>query len=506
MNNKFPFWLKAICIFISLPLLLPFAYILMRSYQVGIPRAVELLWRPRMWELLSNTLVLMVAVTCIAVVIGVFFAFCFERYQFWGKSFFITTMALPLCIPAFVSCFTWISLTFKVEGMWGAIMIMSLNAFPLVYLPVSARLKRLDKNLEEISLSLGKSKMHTFWYVTLPQLKPAIGASILLIALHMLIEFGAVSILNYPIFTTAIFQEYEMSFNNATAALLSSILVSICLLVVWAEMKLRGQNILYHTSKGVLRPYPVKQLTRWQQLPLILCLLTVFGLSIVIPFMILFYWLIVGNSKSKLNDVMLLLESLLNSLFISALGAILTVLCALPLVWAAVRYKNHFTIWLERIPYLLHAVPGIVIGLSLVFFSINFTPAIYQTFLLVIFAYFMLYLPMAQTTLRTSIEQVAVNLEKIAQSLGKSAFFVFSTVTLPAILSGITAAFALVFLNLMKELTATLLLTPSDLRTLSIGVWEFTSDAQYAAAAPYAFLLIIFSGIPVFLLKKYAFK
>lgn len=160
-------------------------------------------------------------------------------------------MTLPLCIPAFVSCFTWISLTFRVEVL-GTIGIMTLSSFPLAYLPVSAILKRLDRSLEEVSLSLGKSPVYTFWYAIFPQLKPAIGSSILLIALHMLVEFGAVSILNYQTFTTAIFQEYEMSFNNSTAALLSAVLMAICILIVFGEIFFRGKQTLYHSGK-VLR-------------------------------------------------------------------------------------------------------------------------------------------------------------------------------------------------------------------------------------------------------------
>jgi len=148
----------------------------------------------------------------------------------------------------------------------------------------------------------------------------------------------------------------------------------------------------------------------------------------------------------------------------------------------------------------------LVIALSLVYFTINYAYSFYQTFFMVVVAYFMLYLPMAQTTLRSSLEQISDNVEKVGQSLGRSHFYIFRTLTIPAMLPGIAAAFALVFLNLMKELTATLLLTPNDIKTLSIAVWEYTSDAQYAAATPYAIMLVLFSGIPVFLLKKYAFK
>ena len=220
----------------------------------------------------------------------------------------------------------------------------------------------------------------------------------------------------------------------------------------------------------------------------------------------LIYWLKVGSSIKSAVDFGEFFTAFTNSLTISILGAALTVICALPLVWAAVRYRSKLTIWLDRIPYLLHAVPGLVIALSLVFFTINYAYSLYQTFAMVIVAYFMLYLPMAQTTLRSSLEQMSSNIEKVGQSLGRSNFYIFRTLVIPAMLPGIAAAFALVFLNLMKELTATLLLTPNDIKTLSTAVWEYTSDAQYAAATPYAIMLVLFSSIPVFLLKRYGFK
>lgn len=483
MPRRPPFWLTLLIILIGLPLCLPFLYVILRATDVGLMRSVELLFRPRMAELLSNTMLLMICVTIGAISLGTLCAFLLERYRFFGKAFFEVAMTLPLCIPAFVSCFTWISLTFRVEGFWGTIGIMTLSSFPLAYLPVSAILKRLDRSLEEVSLSLGKSPVYTFWYAIFPQLKPAIGSSILLIALHMLVEFGAVSILNYQTFTTAIFQEYEMSFNNSTAALLSAVLMAICVLIVFGEIFFRGKQCL---TFGFFS--------------------SIFILSIGVPVIMLIYWLIVGTSLESAGDFSEFLSAFSNSFIISGLGALLTVICALPLVWAAVRYRSYLTIWIDRLPYLLHAVPGLVIALSLIYFSINYANHLYQTFFVIIIAYFMLYLPMAQTTLRASLEQLSDQIEKVGQSLGRSPFYIFRTLTLPAILPGVAAAFALVFLNLMKELTATLLLTPNDIKTLSIAVWEHTSDAQYAAATPYALMLVLFSGIPVFLLKKYAFK
>lgn len=506
VSNRPPRWLIALIVLISLPLLLPFLYVIERAADVGLARSIELLWRPRMWELLSNTLLLMVFVTLFAIILGTLCAFLLERYRFWGKGFFQVAMTLPLCIPAFVSCFTWISLTFRVEGLWGTIGIMTLSSFPLAYLPLAATLKRLDRSLEEVSLSLAKNHAYTFWHAIFPQLKPAIGSSVLLIALHMLVEFGAVSILNYQTFTTAIFQEYEMAFNNNTAALLSGVLMVICILVVMGEIRFRGTQTLYQSGKGVIRPYPLKTLSAGKQILVTGFFMTIFVLSIGVPITMLIYWLAVGSSIEGAVDFGEFFTAFTNSLTISTLGAALTVICALPLVWAAVRYRSKLTIWLDRIPYLLHAVPGLVIALSLVFFTINYAYSLYQTFAMVVVAYFMLYLPMAQTTLRSSLEQMSSNIEKVGQSLGRSNFYIFRTLVIPAMLPGIAAAFALVFLNLMKELTATLLLTPNDIKTLSTAVWEYTSDAQYAAATPYAIMLVLFSGIPVFLLKRYGFK
>ncbi len=123
-----------------------------------------------------------------------------------------------------------------------------------------------------------------------------------------------------------------------------------------------------------------------------------------------------------------------------------------------------------------------------------------------VIAFFVLCLFLADTTLIASLEQLFDQIEKVGQSLWRSPFYIFRTLTLPAILPGVAAAFALVFLNLMKELTATLLLTSNDIKTLSIAVWEHTSDSQLCCRNPLYVNARSFSGIPVFLLKKYAFK
>ncbi len=173
------------------------------------------------------------------------------------QNLFQTAITLPLCIPAFVSCFTWISLTFRVEGFWGTVMIMSLSSFPLAYLPVEAALKRISLSYEEVSLSLGKSRLQTFFPPSSPAQTrhrqqrvtdcPAYAGRIWR-GIHF----------ELPHFTTAIFQEYEMSYNNNTAALLSAVLMAVCGIVVFGESIFRGKAKIYHSGKGVARPIPSK--------------------------------------------------------------------------------------------------------------------------------------------------------------------------------------------------------------------------------------------------------
>src|SRR5699024_1761562 len=142
-----------------------------------------------------------------------------------------------------------------------------------------------------------------------------------------------------------------------------------------------------------------------------------------------------------------------------------------------------------------HSLPGLVIGLTLVFFAIRFTYPLYQTVIVLLVGYAMLYLPLAQSPIRGALEQVPKQVEEIASSLGKSSFVVFLKVTLPLIIPGVGAGLALVFLNIMKELTATLLLRPNGVETLATKIWEHTTSIEYAASAPYAALLILFSGV-----------
>jgi iron(III) transport system permease protein len=190
-------------------------------------------------------------------------------------------------------------------------------------------------------------------------------------------------------------------------------------------------------------------------------------------------------------------SSALNSAYVSGLAAITIVAAALPVAILAVRYSGHISRLLERATYIGFALPGIVIALALVFFGANYATPIYQTLGLLIFAYSILFLPQAVGAVRSSLLQLSPRVEEAARSLGSTPWRVLVRVTIPMIRRGILAGAALVFLTTMKELPATLILSPIGFRTLATSIWSSTSEAFFARAAVPALLLILISSVPM---------
>nr|WP_296251963.1 iron ABC transporter permease [Pseudomonas sp. UBA4194] len=490
-------WVLAPVLFLVCLSLLPLLYVGLKAWQAGAHEAVRLLWRPYVLRLLGNTLMLMAGVTLACVIIGLSLAWLLERSNLAGRRLWGVILCLPFAVPAFVSSFTWVSLSAGFEGLGGAILVMTLSKYPLVFLPVAATLRNLDTSLEESARTLGQNRLGVFSKVTLPLLWPSVLGGALLIALHMLVEFGALSILGLQTFTTAIYQQFELEFSNANAAMLSALLLVLCLLLLWLELKVRGTARHVRIGQGVARRAQPLRLGAWGLLGQLYCLLLVIVGSGV-PLAMLGYWLVKGSSAAF--PVAAIGTALVTSMGLALGGAALCLALALPVGLLVVRYKGRLAIWAERLPYLLHALPGLVIALTLVYFALHYVPAMYQTTGLLLLAYALLFLPLAQAPVRTALNKAAPQLEEAARTLGATPFSAFCRVTLPIIFPAMAAAFALVFLDGMKELTATLVLAPTGLTTLATEVWAHTSNMEFAAAAPYAALLILISGVPVYLL------
>jgi iron(III) transport system permease protein len=187
-------------------------------------------------------------------------------------------------------------------------------------------------------------------------------------------------------------------------------------------------------------------------------------------------------------------------MYVSALAAGAAVSAALPIAVLSVRYPGLLSALLERATYIGFALPGIAVALAIVFFGVNYALPLYQTTGLLVFAYVVLFISAAVGAARTSLLQVSPRMEEAGRGLGRSPFRVFLSVTLPLVWPGIVSGAALVFLLTMKELPATLILSPIGFTTLATSVWAAASEAFFARAATPALLLVAVSSLPLALL------
>ncbi|WP_074011139.1 ABC transporter permease [Numidum massiliense] len=497
-----PAWLLLPVFILIVLAALPVLYVALRAYEAGWETALKLIFRPRVYELLQNTLMLSASVTAASMAIGVATAWFIERTNLWGRKLWNVVVTLPFAVPAFVSSYSWVSISPSFEGFVGAVLILTLSNYPLIHLPVAAALRGMDPALEESARSLGYSAWQTFWRVTLPQLRPALFGGALLIALHMLAEFGALSLLRFDTFTTAIFDQYTVVFDSTSAAMLTTVLLALCVAILGLELLLRGRTRYARVGTGVARSQRRFQLA-WRGPFVFLGFCVLALLAVAVPLGRLIYWLMTGTSAAfSAREV---LTALTTTLSLGLGGALLTIVLALPLVMLSIRYRGPFATLADRLPYFIHCLPGLVVGLTLVFFAVNYVNPLYQTTPLLLIGYAMLFLPLAQSSIRGAAEQAPERLEEMARTLGKRPLGAFFTVTLPLVFPGIGAGAALVFLQVMKELTATLLLRPTGVETLAVQIWEHTTNAEFAAAAPYAAILILVSGLPVYVLTMRSF-
>jgi iron(III) transport system permease protein len=494
---------------------LPLAYLVLRVVQGGAD-AWSVLGRHRILELVGQTALLVVLVTAVALVLGVSLAWLVTRTDLPGRRFWAVAAGLPLVIPSYVAALILLAAfgprgflqqilegPFGVErvpeiyGLWGAVLALTISTYPYVYLLAVASFRELDPALEEASRSLGRSRAQTFRRVTLPVLRPSLGAGALLVALYTLSDFGAVSLMQYSSLTRAIFLQYRSLFDRTPAAVLSLVLVLLTVVVLLLEAYSRGRARYHRPSPGAARAAQRVRLGGWRWPALAYCA-GVVGFALALPLAVIGYWL--ERALSLDRDLGGVWGPALSSVLVSALAAGAAVAAALPVALLATRYRSGWTRTLERLAYSSNALPGIVIALSLVFFAANYAGFAYQTLALLVFAYVVRFFPQAVAGSHTALLRVDPHLEEAARGLGRSPRRAFATVTAPLVAPGLLAGAALVFLSTMKELPATLLLAPIGFETLATEVWTATTVAAYSRAALPALLLVLFSAPFVYLL------
>lgn len=443
-------------------------------------------------RVLSNTLLLMLFTAIGATLIGVPLALLTTYVQLPWQRFWLVTLAAPLAIPSYIGAFTLYAAfgpggeidgllglaTPSVTGLAGTSLVMTLYTYPFVMLTTRASLSSLDASLVSAARTLGMSLLMSLWRVVLPRIVNGIAAGALLSAMYSLSDFGTPAIMNLDTFTRVIYVEYN-AFGLSQAAMLSLQLLVIVGFVLFLESRVSGTK---ERPGRHLHIWP----SRWKSALMLLAASPIVLLSIVLPLSIFFLWLWREGTGS------FELSSAWNSMYASLLAALIAILLALPVAHAAISGRAGRV--MERVSYLGFGVPGIVMGTALVYVGLKL-PLLYQTLGLLVLAYVLRFLPLAVGSIRSTSESLDPSLLKAARVLGAGPSETFKRITLPLTLRGIIAGAALVFLEAMRELPATLLLGPTDFETLATYLWRVYEAGLFGKAAVPGLLLVLISGL-----------
>ncbi|MEM0953785.1 MAG: iron ABC transporter permease [Pseudomonadota bacterium] len=443
-------------------------------------------------SLLINTIILMLGTALGALLIGVPLAFLLAFVRLPLARLWLVLLAAPLAMPSYIGAFTfyavfgrgaeleqWIGLeTPSASGMLGACIVMALYTYPFVMLSTRAALLSQDANLINAARILGLPLLQAMLRVALPRALHGVAAGALLAALYALSDFGTPAILNVDTFTRLIYVEYN-AFGLSQAAVFSLHLLALVGLVVFIESRFSGMEERAGRSL-TLHPGPLAQTVT------LLSVLPIIALSLLLPLVLFSVWLVREGLASFDATVAV------NSVVAALLAAAVAVLFALPVAVAAGRGRIGWL--LERVTYLGFGIPGIVMGTALVYLGLKL-PALYQTLVVLVLALVLRFLPLAVGALRGAIEQLDTSLYKAGRVLGAGPIELFTRLTVPLTARGVFAGAALVFLEAMRELPATLLLAPTGFETLATYLWRVYEAGLFGRAAIPGLLLVCLSGL-----------
>jgi iron(III) transport system permease protein len=482
----------AVAIIVAAPVLIS----VLQAAQGGVGAARIALRATSVSLLLHSVLVALVAAPTCAVV-GVGTAWFVERTRVPGRRVWALLLVAPLVVPLFVTSYAWVTLSGALQGFLGAAGIVSFAYYPIVFLLVCASLRVMDPALEETARALGVGPWRTFRRVVLPQLRPAILGGVLLVVLDTLVEFDAFVALRYQTFTTNVYSQYQLSFSPSGAAVLSVFSIVLCLALLLGESRLRGAANYTRISHGAPRRAARYELGRTT--PLVLAgLALVVAVSLGIPLGLLVHWFATGTSAARAGARASVAglwpvtrkPATRTSVLLGLAGALLAVILALPVAILAVRHRSRLGMLLERSVYLSFALPDLVAAIALAYGASHVTPFVYGTVPLIVLAEAMLFVPFAVVALRSTLGLIEPALEESARSLGLGPLRTLWRVTLPLARPGLGAAGVLVFAFVLGDLGTAQVLLPPGLTTLGTQFWADSQTVAFAAAAPYAAVLV----------------
>ncbi|MGB3138811.1 MAG: iron ABC transporter permease [Nodosilinea sp.] len=524
-------------VFIALVMLLPVAIILTSLFTRSTD-AWGHLATTVLPQYLRNSLVLMLGVGAGVLTIGVSTAWLVSTCQFWGRRWFEWLLLLPLAAPAYIlayvytdtleyfgpvqtalrSLFGWQRATDywfpDIRSLGGAVLLFSLTLYPYVYL--LARVAFLEQSTAtlEASRSLGCGPWRSFRLVALPLARPAIAAGTALALMETLNDFGTVAYFSVATFTTGIYRTWFGMGDRPAAVQLSAVLLLVIFALVWLEQRSRRQARYYQgmgrlVSQSRYRLTGLRAAGAW-----LFCFLPVL-LGLLVPTALLLA-MTIRNASATLDGDFVVLS--INSLVLAVLAALLAVLLALVMAYGLRLNATPALKLAVQGANLGYAVPGAVIAVGILIPLAGFDNAIdawmRQTFgfstglllsgtiIALLFAYLVRFLAVSFGAVEAGLSKIRPSLDDAARSLGQSPSQTLLKVHRPLLGSSLLTAIMLVFVDVMKELPATLIIRPFNFDTLAVRVYQYAADERLIEASAPALAIILVGLLPVLWLSR----
>ncbi|TNF59303.1 MAG: iron ABC transporter permease [Rhodobacteraceae bacterium] len=483
------------------------------------------------------TLALVVLVGCGTFLVGVGAAWLVTMTRFPGVRLFEVMLVLPLAFPAYVLAYAYthvldhpgiVQSTLRdvtgwgprdywfpeIRSLGGAAVMLILVLYPYVYLLARAAFLQQSATGFLAARALGKGPWEAFLRVSLPMARPAIAGGILLAVMETIADFGTVAYFGVQTLATGIYSSWFSLADRAAAAQLALCLLSFALLLAILERYQRG-GAQYHNTGKQRVTMPPAQLTGWRSLAaMVLCALPVI-LGCLLPAVIL---LAMGLGSEQDLTSRRYMGFIRNSLTLAASAAVLTVLAAV-VVGYVQRLRpgrlSHATGYLARLGY---AVPGgvIAVGLLVPFaafdnaldafmrarFDVSTGLLVTGSIWLLVGAYMVRFLAAALGAYEGGQATVHANMDAAARSLGQTPFGTLRRVHLPILTPSLLTALLIVFVDVMKELPATLIMRPFNFDTLAVQAFRLASDERLEGAAVPSLVIVAVGLLPVILICR----
>lgn len=462
----------------------------------------------RLLELLGGTAALMAIVVGGTLILGTLTALITTRTTLPGRNVYSVLLMAPLVLPAYVLALALLGmgggqgiLTHLLalvglgpapvaQGLWAAALCLILSHLPIVHALLATSLNRLDPALEESARLLGDGTATVLWRVVLPQLRTPMALGACLVALYVLSDFGAVSILRYDTFTRAVYSQFRGRVDLAPAFALCGVLVAMAAIVIVVQIVLRGKPTPAATAR---HPF-LLHLSFRARVGASILLGSVILAGLVLPVVTLVTWAVRGLIAGAQPGPVLLEAT--NTLQLAIVAAGVTTALAVPIALASYRGTSVLGRIAETLPWITHSLPHLAMGLAFLVVSLALPSAFYQSTWVLLLAYAAISLPLAVGALQIGLRQIDPRLLEVSRTLGAGAGSTAMRVVLPLVWRAGATGALLVAVTVLHELPATLLLRPTGTETLAIRLWGAVIEGQYTTGSIAAILLVAI-GIPL---------